>query len=74
MVVEMKEVVNAHVGEVDLLPAGQADALVEEGDVHVGDGAQVHSSTRGWTRGGGACCVRLEVPGRFEAFVLYFSM
>ena len=50
MVVEMKEVVNAHVGEVDLLPAGQADALVEEGDVHVGDGAQVHSSTRGWTR------------------------
>ena len=46
----MKEVVNAHVGEVDLLPAGQADTLVEEGDVHVGDGAQVDSSTLGGTR------------------------
>ena len=48
--VEMKEVVVDHVGEVDLLPAGQADTLVEEGDVHVGDGAQVDSSTGGWTR------------------------
>ena len=48
--VEMKEVVVDHVGEIDLLPTGQADTLVEEGDVHVGDGAQVDSSTRGWTR------------------------
>ena len=47
--VEMKVVVDDHVGQVDLLPTGQADTLVEEGDVHVGDGAQVHSSTRGWT-------------------------
>ena len=48
--VEMKVVVDDHVGQVDLLPTGQADTLVEEGDVHVGDGAQVDSSTRGWTR------------------------
>ena len=48
--VEMNKVVDDHLGEVDLLPAGQADTLVEEGDVHVGDGAQVDSSTLGWTR------------------------
>ena len=46
----MKEVVDDYLGEVDLLPTGQADALVEEGDVHVGNGAQVDSSTLGWTR------------------------